>query len=60
MKPRFIKSSVYASRLLERWLKIKLELFTPNLPAERRLRIKSVLDRIWARWEQVNPYKDLV
>ena len=51
-----IQRSVLAGRLLDRWLHIQLELFTPNLPSERRQRIKSILDRIMARHDAVSPW----
>jgi hypothetical protein len=51
-----IQRSILAGRLLQRWLRIQLELFTPNLPAERRQRIKTILDRIMARHDAVSPW----
>ena len=51
-----IHRSIISGRLLDRWLRIQLELFTPNLAPERRQRIKSILARIMARHDEVSPW----
>ncbi|MDR3457988.1 MAG: hypothetical protein P4N60_11120 [Verrucomicrobiae bacterium] len=51
-----VQRSVLAGRLMDRWLRIQLELFTPDLAPERRQRIHAILDRIMARHDAVTPY----
>ena len=48
--------SFRCGRLLERWLKIHLELFTANLDPDKRKRIRRILDRIIARHNTLTPW----
>ena len=48
--------SMRASRLLDRWLRIQVELFMPNMDAQRTQRIKRILDRLIERYNALTPW----
>jgi hypothetical protein len=53
-----LNRSFQCGRLLKRWRKIHLELFTPDLEPQRRQRIQAILDRIICRYNSLTPWKN--